>query len=96
MEEKNKPWYQKPLKELNRDEKRKAFRFAFVVVIIGFFIFYFLFTKIGGSEKKYYDNPTCCNCWGTGKITAFGTTVNCPYCYGTGHLSQATYEKKCK
>ena len=47
-------------------------------------------------EPKWYDNPTCCNCLGKGKITSFGTTTNCNYCYGSCHLSEKTYNEKCK
>lgn len=48
------------------------------------------------NEKKWYNNPTYCNCFGKGKITSFGTTTNCKYCYGSGHLSEKTYNEKCK
>jgi RecJ-like exonuclease len=48
------------------------------------------------NEKKWYDNPTCCNCMGKGTVTFFETTTKCKYCSGSGHLSEATYNKKCK
>ena len=53
-------------------------------------------TNNSTSEKKWYDNPACCNCFGKGKVTSFDVTINCPYCHGSGHLSENTYNEKCK
>jgi hypothetical protein len=56
-------------------------------------LYYFFGIK---NQKKWYDDPICCNCYGSGKVTVNGSTMTCPYCYGTGHLSEATYNEKCK
>jgi hypothetical protein len=95
MDSNIKPWYTKSLKDLNPEERKKSWIFFGVIAVACFFIFYFLLGG-GNREKKWYDNPTCCNCYGTGKVTVYGSTINCPYCYGSGHLSEATYERKCK
>jgi hypothetical protein len=69
--------------------------------------FWLILILIVGSmfSKKSDDKPwnqiddntySCCNCSGKGKVTIYGTTTTCKYCYGNGTLSKATYEAQCK
>lgn len=68
----------------------------YIILAISTMVVFFTCFKILGSRKSMYDDPICCNCWGAGKVTVYGVTITCPYCYGTGHLSQSTYNQKCK
>ncbi len=65
-----------------------------IIILIGS-----MFTKKSDDKpwNQIDDNTySCCNCSGKGKVTIYGTTTTCKYCYGNGTLSKSTYEAKCK
>ena len=70
--------------------------------LIGIAIF-FVLAIISKDEKKpisggrlMYDTYSCCNCFGTGKVTLMNITSNCRMCLGNGTLTENTYNIKCK
>lgn len=82
---------------MNLQEQKKLKRW-----LIGLAIF-FILVMITKDDKKpivggrlLNDTYSCCNCFGTGKVTLLNITSNCRMCLGNGTLSEATYNRKCK
>jgi hypothetical protein len=79
-----------------QEQNKKKWWLIGIAILVALAIIFKDDKKPISGGRLLYDTYSCCNCFGTGKVTLLNITRNCRMCLGNGTLTQNSYNSNCK